>query len=143
MTTPKKCNEYGQEIVDQTPVEVPAGLRRPETLTEKVRRMIVEQTRVIAETQGRESFEEADDFDVGDDYDPRSPHELSLDQELEPRLSRKQIDHELRIHQERVKKLKEMRKDGVAKSVVGDTKHNPTGPSGKDGIEAKEPKEGA
>lgn len=31
------------------------------------------------EAAGRETFEEADDFDVGDDYDPSSPYEEVFD----------------------------------------------------------------
>lgn len=32
---------------------------------------------------GWETFEEADDFDVDDEYNPMSPHEMSIDQEME------------------------------------------------------------
>lgn len=35
----------------------------------------------LAEEAHMETFEEADDFEVGDDYDPQSPYELDEDQQ--------------------------------------------------------------
>lgn len=72
------------EYFDDTPVAIPVRFTRQQTLTEQIRNLIrSEAIRAEALEAGFESFEDADDFDVGDDYDPRSPHELSLDQELE------------------------------------------------------------
>lgn len=69
-------NERGHEVPDQTPVAVPLGWKRPETLQETVRRLIRGAMSDQASAVGQESFEEADDFEVGDDYDPRSPFEI-------------------------------------------------------------------
>lgn len=78
-----KLDENGHEILDDTPVAIPARLSRAETLTEQVRRLIREEASRAAQAAGFETFEEADDFEIEDDYDPRSPHELTLEQELE------------------------------------------------------------
>lgn len=79
-------NEHGHEVPDPVPVSVPAHLTRPPTLQEQIRRLIRVEASRVAAAQGHETFEEADDFEVGDDFDPRSPWELNYDQELEPHL---------------------------------------------------------
>lgn len=49
---------------------------RRDNLGERVRQMIrSEQLARDAMLQGQETFDEADDFNVGDDYDPTSPYE--------------------------------------------------------------------
>jgi hypothetical protein len=79
-----KLNEKGHEVLDDTPVAIPVRFQRPENLTDQIRRVIRQEMSRVADFAGMETFEEADDFNVPDDeYDPRSPHELSLDQELE------------------------------------------------------------
>lgn len=73
------------ENLDPTPIEVPLAFKRPMTLAEQVRQMVrSEELRRAALQAGMETFEEADDFDVGDDYDPRSPYEMHFDHPLEP-----------------------------------------------------------
>lgn len=73
-------NERGQEVLDSTPMAIPFGFERPPTLQEQIRRLMrVEYDRMRAVT-GNEDFEtpeEADDFDIGDDFDidPVSGHE--------------------------------------------------------------------
>ena len=68
---------------DEPPVAVPVRFSRPANLTEQIRAVIRGELSRQAGNQGHESFEEADDFDVDDDYDPRSPWELNFDQEAE------------------------------------------------------------
>lgn len=77
----KKRNRH--EILDRTPVSMPVGFHRPPTLQEQMLRIIrSEQWRAHMEASGQETFEDADDFDVGDDYDPRSPYEQNFDHDL-------------------------------------------------------------
>lgn len=73
-----KYDEHGNEIPDQTPVEVPLSFKKPLTLAEEVRRMVRNELSQVAENQGAETFEEADDFDVEDDDDLAfmSPYEI-------------------------------------------------------------------
>lgn len=70
----------GRERPDPTPMAPPVGYRPPDPLHLKLRQMIISEklAREAAE-QGMETFEEADDFDVGDDYDPSSPYEEQFD----------------------------------------------------------------
>lgn len=73
------------ETPDPTPVAAAIGYKREPSLAEKVRNMVrSEQLRLAAEAAGAETFEEADDFEVGDDYDPRSPYEIDFDPPVEP-----------------------------------------------------------
>lgn len=75
-----KLNERGQEVLDPTPMAIPVGFERPLTLQEQIRRLMrVEYDRMRAVSgDDLETPEEADDFDVGDDYDidPVSGHEF-------------------------------------------------------------------
>lgn len=75
-------NEKGQEIVDQRPVAMPVGYKKPEPLADTIRRLIRVEASEEAMRNGQETFEEADDFDVGEDYDPTSPYEMDFDQEV-------------------------------------------------------------
>ena len=74
-------NERGHEVLDDTPVAVPLRWSRPASTLDQIRAQLKIISRE-AEQNGNETFQEADDFEIGDDYDPRSPWELSIDQEL-------------------------------------------------------------
>lgn len=71
-------DEYGNEIADETPLEVPLSFKKPLTLAEEVRRMVKNEMSQMAESQGAETFEEADDFEVEDEDDLAfmSPYEI-------------------------------------------------------------------
>lgn len=69
-------NDKGQEVLDPTPMAIPFGFQRPPTLQEQLMRLM----RVHYDLKHDDAFEtpeEADDFDVGDDFDidPVSGHE--------------------------------------------------------------------
>lgn len=75
-----KFDDEGREIMDPLPIAPPIGYKKAPSISEQIRTMIrSERLRQEAENEGYESFEEADDFDVGD-YDPKSPYE----EEFEP-----------------------------------------------------------
>lgn len=77
-------NEKGHEILDPEPVAMPVGFRVPESLTDQIRRFVKAELSLAASAQGHESFEEADDFDIEDDFhgnDPQSEWELNFDHE--------------------------------------------------------------
>jgi len=53
---------------DLTPMELPINYQRPESLEEAMRRLIrSEGLAAFAQSRGKETFEEAEDFDVDDD----------------------------------------------------------------------------
>lgn len=73
-----RYNELGQEVPDDTPLEVPAGFRRPLTLTEQIQQAVRNAVSMSAVRNDFESFEEANDFEVEDDEfeDVLSEHEF-------------------------------------------------------------------
>lgn len=64
-----RYNELGQELPDDTPVEVPAGFKRPLTLAEQIQQAVRGALSRSAERNDAETFDEANDFDVDDDDD--------------------------------------------------------------------------
>ena len=66
----KSIFKNGRRSMDDTPIELPAGYTAPLTLEQKMARIMRDQ-RVLArlEQEGLETFDEADDFNVGDDDD--------------------------------------------------------------------------
>ena len=69
-------DEQGREMPNPTPLAPPLGYKKQPSIREQIRNMVrSEQLRQAADASGVETFEEADDFDVGDDYDPTSPYE--------------------------------------------------------------------
>lgn len=74
----------GKEVLDPTPVAVPAGMGRPESLQETIRRLVRNEVSQVAQKYEMETFEEASDFDVDDEDDYLSPYELTEMQEEQP-----------------------------------------------------------
>lgn len=72
----QRLDAYGRELPDPTPMAPPVGYKKQPSLKDQIRQMVVgERLKAEAAAAGKETFEEADDFEVGDDYDPRSPYE--------------------------------------------------------------------
>lgn len=70
-------DEKGHEVPDPTPLALPLGMKKPETLEEMMGRMLRNQNYLKA-FEGAESFEEADDFDVGTEDNPLTPYEAMM-----------------------------------------------------------------
>lgn len=74
-----KYDENGNERVDPRPRSLPIRLSRPLTIQEQIARMVKnEEYARYLRSQGVETFEEAEDFDV-EDFDPESPYEVHFD----------------------------------------------------------------
>lgn len=67
--------EVGKEYPNPVPLEPPIGFVQDKPLYEQIRDMVRRELSVEAGAQGHETFEEADDFEIGDDFDPSSPFE--------------------------------------------------------------------
>lgn len=94
-TRSRRLTEDGQEILDPTPVAPPVGFVRQPSLAEQIRQMVrSEKLALEAEAAGFETFEEADDFNVGDDYDPRSPFEEHFEPTPIEELKRRKMEAE-------------------------------------------------
>lgn len=73
-------DQNGHEVLDPTPMAPPVGFIQQPSMFEHIRNLVrTELSRRAAETGELESFEEADDFDIGDDYDPTSPYEVQFE----------------------------------------------------------------
>lgn len=68
-------DENGHEVVSDQPRSAPVRIRA-RSYYDSMRDFIRQEVSRQAQQQGHESFEEADDFDVGDDYEPSSKYEL-------------------------------------------------------------------
>ena len=76
--------EDGKEIPDPIPFAPTIKGSRAHSIRENVLSIVrSEQFRQAMEQQGQETFEEADDFDVDDDFDPSSPYEEFFEGEYE------------------------------------------------------------
>ena len=81
-------DKNGHEVPDPTPVAMPAGFKRPETLAEQVQRLVRRDISYRAEALGLETFEDAEDFDVDDEnHDPSTPYETHFDPILGKEIS--------------------------------------------------------
>jgi len=72
---------WGAEIPDPIPIAPPVGYKRQPTMVEHIRNMVrSERLKQEAEALGADTFEESEDFDVGDDEDdPHTPYENDFD----------------------------------------------------------------
>lgn len=99
------------ETPDPTPMQPPLGYKRAPTLAEQIRHQVLA-AKLDALAELEETEEEADDFEVGDDFTPLSEHE----NDHVPTL--KQLkEHAKHINEEIEKaKLKELR-DRIGKEM--------------------------
>lgn len=74
----RKDWQSGRETPDPTPVALPIGFRPPEPLAATIARLVGVASQQAARA-GAETFEESEDFDTGEDLDPRSPWEEAYD----------------------------------------------------------------
>ncbi len=76
----KQFDEEGREYMDGTPVAIPAKISQHDNEFDRLKRfMRSEQLARELDAQGFDTPDEADDFDVGDDFDPASPYEHDFD----------------------------------------------------------------
>lgn len=71
-----RIDDSGREVLDNTPVTLPVRFLRGENIADRVRSLVEKELSRRAEHAGYETIDDANDFDVGDDYDPRSEHEV-------------------------------------------------------------------
>jgi len=83
MNTAKRHDEQNREVLDKTPVEMPLGYEKPESLESMIARMI-RTTSVQAAKAGFETAEEADDFDDDDEGELKSEYQFTDMQEENP-----------------------------------------------------------
>lgn len=62
-----KYNSLGQELPDPTPVALPIGFEKPEPLNSVIQRLVRTEVSQAADQKGMETFEEANNFNTGED----------------------------------------------------------------------------
>lgn len=70
-----RMGEDGLEYLSPDPVAIPARYRRPQSQLDLMRDVVREMS-ARAQEHEMETWEEANDFDIGDDYEPRSAYEV-------------------------------------------------------------------
>lgn len=74
--SPDKHDENGGEICDPTPMQPPLGYRKTLSLSEQIVQQVrIAQLKILEDNMVHETDDEADDFEVGDDFEPLSKHE--------------------------------------------------------------------
>lgn len=76
--------EDGSEKVSSKPAVAKVPTRQPLTIQQQVRQIVDQHIAAAAQEQGFETPEEADDFEIGEDYDPESPYEYNFDPSIVP-----------------------------------------------------------
>lgn len=69
-----QLDRYGREVLDPHPVEIPVD-KLPSAEESMFQRFMARVRREMASDGEYESWDEANDFNVGEDYDPRSKYE--------------------------------------------------------------------
>lgn len=113
------------EVLDATPVSLPLRFSRPVPLADQIRNAVRVEFSQYAEDKGYETFDEAEDFDVDDEYDPSSPWEREFDPALGREVSRqekkylndhrKKFDKEYRSWKRNNRQKKQDKKDPAPK----------------------------
>lgn len=68
-------NENGEEILDPVPMQPPVGYKKTLSLAEQIRQQVRLHKMELEDNSIQETEEEADDFEVGEDYEPLSKYE--------------------------------------------------------------------
>lgn len=93
-------DEQGRELPDPVPLAPPVGWHAQPSMFDVMRDMIRgEHLKAFAESQGSETWEEAQDFDVGEDEFPGSPYEGEFEP-LEDLQERRQANFRRRFIEE-------------------------------------------
>jgi len=83
-----------REHLDPTPMSPPIGYVRAPSMIDRIRDMVRHEMSNAANEKGFESFEEAEDFDVDDEYDPASPWEMLFEPDT-PQQMRERLEADL------------------------------------------------
>lgn len=120
----------GSEIPNEKPIAVPAGLRRPETIQDIVRRLVrplVDMELSQYASEAEDSIDSVTDLDEDDD-EAQSPHELVHDPDLNMEITRAEkayvdkqraefngyVSHARRKHAESKEQVREKQKKKAA-----------------------------
>lgn len=118
----RRINSHGQEVPDPTPVELPVGYKHPLPLAERMKQMIRSELSSAAAQAGAETWEEANDFDVGD----REDDGLFVDEDDEVAPNDPYVEEAADREKQRLRSL-----DGIKKGPGVDLKSEKESGEGK------------
>lgn len=73
---PEKHDENGGEILDPTPMQPPLGYKRSLSLSEQIAQQVrIAHLKILEDSAVSETEDEADDFEIGEEYEPLSKYE--------------------------------------------------------------------
>lgn len=81
-------DKEGREWLDQTPVEIPVPFSRPEPIHLRLRRIVEQYHQEMKDAAEYESFEDADDFNVGDGAPSYEDKPTEYEQDFMPHAER-------------------------------------------------------
>lgn len=74
--SPQRHDDNGYEKLDPTPMQPPLGYKKTLSLSEQILQQVRQYKQQLLEDDAiEETDEEADDFEVGEDFEPLSPYE--------------------------------------------------------------------
>lgn len=74
--SPEKHDADGGEVIDPTPMQPPLGYKRSLSLSEQIAQQVrIAHLKILEDEAIHETEDEADDFEVGDDFEPLSQYE--------------------------------------------------------------------
>jgi len=110
-------NEAGEEILDPTPMQPPLGYKRTLSLSEQIAQQVrIAHLKILRDNLAdvAESEEEADDFEVGDDFEPMSQYEndhmptlgklKKKAAEIQAAIRKRQTELAIEAHEKSIKK---------------------------------------
>lgn len=115
----EKHDEAGYEYFDPTPIELPLGFKRPEPLADMLKRLVHNELSADAAAKGKETFEEADDFEVEEDPDPLSYYQVRDMEQEELREERRRGKEAQRVRDKARKVSEANRLSGKDVPAVG------------------------
>lgn len=81
-------DKQGREWLDETPVSIPIPFTRPEPIHLRLRRIVEQYHQEMRDAEEYESFDDADDFDVGDGAPSYEDKPSEYEQDFMPHAER-------------------------------------------------------
>lgn len=76
----KNLTAKGEEILSSTPLAVPLGFKKPQSISDKIAEFVYNQRlQEKLDAAGVETFEDAEDFEIGDDFEALPPSKYEGD----------------------------------------------------------------
>jgi len=112
-----KHTPEGFEITDPTPMQPPLGYRKTLSLSEQIAQQVrIAHLKILEDSAIEESEEDADDFNVGDDFEPLSPYEndhmptlanlKKQAKEINDQIEKRKLEVAINQHKEKIEKHK-------------------------------------